>query len=156
MYRLYLDIRDRLGEPDWHDEQGVPRYVPYRPEHGGIYDRWAALLEIRCQGCGRTFLVSDSYSLMDVIKGGWKKGDPSEPEFPSVDNCGGWFAFGDAPWHEYDGGGQCSGTTMTTETLRVVEFWTHDGGAHGTDWRRRSEYEFDYGALYDEAQDVPE
>jgi hypothetical protein len=143
MYRLYSDIRDVLGEPLWHDEQGVPRYVPYAPQHGGIYDQWSALLEIQCQACGRPFLVSSSFSLSDMFR--HLRPDepiPQHPVFPTADNCGGDFAFGDAPWH--DGDRQCSGTTMTTDTVRVVEFWTHDGGPHGFDWQRRPEYEFSY------------
>jgi hypothetical protein len=153
MYRLYEDLRDKLGEPKWHDEQGVPRYCDYHPSCGDIYDRWAALLEIECQGCRQRFLVSDSYSPMDFIRAGWKPGDPTEPAFPAPDNYGGSFSFGDAPWH---GARQCSGTTMTTDTTRVVEFWTRDGGDHAMEWQRRPEYEFTYPApsVNDDAYDL--
>lgn len=147
MYRLYEDLRDKLGEPTWHDEQGVPRYCDFHPSRGGIYDRWCALLEIACQACGQTFLVSDSYSMTDMIRAGWKPGDPSEPVLPTDGNGGGSFGFGDAPWH---GEEQCSGTTMTTDTLRVVEFWTKDGGDCGMDWRRRPEFEFAYEPVREE------
>lgn len=55
MYRLYRDIRDKLGEPLWHDEHGVPRYVAFHPSMCGVYDVHVALLEIECQGCGEHF-----------------------------------------------------------------------------------------------------
>ena len=141
MYRLYNDLREKLGEPQWHDEQGVPRYCAYQPSCGGIYDHWSALLEIDCQACGQLFLVSDSYSTLDLIR--QKAGATElrqEPVLPTTSDAG-WFSFGDAPWH---GEEQCSGTTMSTEVLRVVEFWTRDGGPHKMEWRRRPEYEFAY------------
>ena len=31
MLRDYFDIRSRLGEPLWFDDNGVPRYVPFTP-----------------------------------------------------------------------------------------------------------------------------
>jgi hypothetical protein len=43
MYPLYKDLRERLGEPLWHDAEGVPRYAPFEPSLLGIYDRWAVL-----------------------------------------------------------------------------------------------------------------
>lgn len=149
MYRLYEDIRDRLGEPKWHDEQGVPRYCDFHPSQCGIYDRWVALLEIACQSCGQRFLVSDSYSQMDLIQAAMRRGGniAESPELPNATNYGADFSFGDAPWH---GERQCAGTTMTTETLRVVEFWTKDGGEHQMDWQRRPEFEFNYPLMENE------
>lgn len=141
MYRLYEDIRERCGEPLWHDDQGVPRYRPYHPRDGGIYDRWSALLEIECQGCRRRFLVGDCYSTMDLIRD-TRDGDPipAAPVLPTAEHAG-WFCFGDAPWHEAEHG-QCSGTTMSTGVLRVVEFWAREH----FEWVRHPEYEFTYPA----------
>ena len=55
MYPLYRDIRERLDEPDWHDQNGVPRYGKFHPKMLGIYDDWAVLFQVRCQSCGRLF-----------------------------------------------------------------------------------------------------
>ena len=52
MKENYGDILDRLGEPDWWDWYGVPRYgEPARvPEH--------LMGRIRCQHCAREFRVA--------------------------------------------------------------------------------------------------
>ena len=153
MYRLYSDIRDKLGEPLWHDEHGVPRYCEFHPEHCGIYDRHVALLEIECQSCGQRFPVSASWDHGDAIQAWVSAGKPQgfkwedALELPTPTNHGGSFTFGDAPWH---GERQCAGTTMTTDTIRVLQFWSRDGGEHGFDWRRRPEFEVSYEALLTE------
>lgn len=149
MYRLYSDIRDKLGEPKWHDENGVPRYCDFHPEHCGIYDRMVALLEIYCQGCERTFLVSCSWDHGMAIDGWLRAGKPADKagvwlddiEKPSAANHGGGFSFGDAPWHTWPDGGQCAGTTMTTDVRRVVEFWMN---VDSDGWTRHPEHECRY------------
>jgi hypothetical protein len=130
MYRRYPDLREKLGEPLWHDDQGVPRYAPFAPDLCGVYDRFVALLEIDCQGCGRRFLVASATQAKPRL------GLPTATEE-------GDFWFGDAPHHANEHG-TCVGVTMTTGVCRVVEFWTRDGGDHGFDWRRRPEHEFTY------------
>jgi len=149
MYHPYFDLRARLGEPLWHDEHGVPRYVPFHPEHVGIYYRWVALLEIRCQACEAPFMVADAYDQMQVFNQLKAHGTETPDDLDLMKVAGaapserdaGWFSFGDAPWHTDE---QCAGTTMTTSVYRVVEFWTRDGGEHHMDWRRRPELEFAY------------
>lgn len=144
MYRLYPDLRARLGDPLWHDDQGVPRYDPFHPSLCGIYDSFVALLEIECQGCGQRFPVSASWdhgaafislrASVSVREDWWKS-----PVLPTAEDSG-HFSFGDAPWH---GEHQCSGTTMSTDVSRILEFWTRDGEPC-LEWRRRPEYEFVY------------
>jgi hypothetical protein len=159
MYEPYFDIRERLGEPKWHDSRGVPRYCDFHPREAGVYQDWVALLEIRCQACDQPFLVVDDYSRMDVFKVAQQRflRTPGDLDLEKVDGampCAehpGWFHFGDAPWH---GEQQCAGTTMTTGVYRVVEFWSKDGGEpivqcgdgqrRGMEWRRRPEFEFAY------------
>jgi hypothetical protein len=143
MLRSYHDIRDRLGTPQWVDDQGVPRYCPFHPSSLGVYDHWAALLEIGCQSCGHPLLVACSYSPLDLVFG--KNGriaatpkDPSTPLLPTPENPGS-FGFGDAPYHGEDG---CTGQSMTTEVRRVVQFWIRDGSWMG--WQRHPEFEFSY------------
>ena len=152
MYQPYGDIRSRLGEPLWHDRNGVPRYEAFHPSSCDVYAKYAALLKIRCQGCGREFLVADTWSFTDAVERKlmygnemiqWdsegKNGRPIEdlPDFTSP-NC---FGYGDAPWHTIEGS-PCSGTTMTTEIVAVVEFWRREDGEY--EWKRDSAHEFEY------------
>lgn len=125
MYQPYLDILDKLGEPQWWDENGVPRYVAFNPrECADIYNTFAALLEIRCQSCRKLFRVASTWGILDSLDDvQWDAtGTIASPKsgFPK-DGDSGFCRFGDAPWHPIDG--QCSGTTMTTAVHRVVEFW---------------------------------
>lgn len=140
MDRLYEDLRSRLGEPLWHDEQGVPRYDSFHPNLCGVYDTHVALLEIACQGCEKRFLVSSSWNHhCDLERFARTRGTDVTvlgPQMPDATNGGGSFGYGDAPWH---GDPQCAGTTMATEVVRVVEFWTRD-----FEWQRRQSYEFCY------------
>lgn len=133
MYQPYLDIMDRLGVPLWWDENGVPRYEPFEPRLcADIYNRYCALIEIRCQACGKLFPVASSWSIKaspswaesDVV---WdESGKIARPKsgFPTPDNSG-FCGYGDAPFHPLDG--QCSGTTMMTDVVRVLQFWTRAG-----------------------------
>lgn len=156
MYRPYFDLREKLGEPLWHDDQGVPRYVPYKPEHGGVYDHFSALLEIRCQACQQPFLVAaswDTRDAMEALRVSHREDQPTDPDvmkpvLPTAESAGS-FGYGDAPWH---GDRQCGGTTMSTDVFRVVEFWTRmvddnfegSGNPDDFDWKRRPEFEFTY------------
>ena len=131
MYEPYLDIRRRLGEPLWHDSNGVPRYAPYRPGMQDVYAHYECLLEIRCQGCGRTFMVgacAQTFAVRLCPHG--HAPDVVRPALPTATDPG-VAGFGDAPWHETCGG-MCAGCTMSTEPLRVVEFWERDAGRHWT------------------------
>lgn len=112
MNQHYPDLIDKLGEPMWWDERGVPRYLPFRPGLlNDIYAREAVLLKISCQGCGREFIVADSYSAVDIVLDKARTltervkdksihwGDP-----PNINCCG-------------------AGPTMNCEDLDVLEFW---------------------------------
>lgn len=111
MYQPYLDLREAMkekGEPLWHDEAGVPRWIEWHPSHlHNIYADEAALLEVTCQSCGEKFRCADSKSFQYILRSG------PEPWVPS---------WGDAPWH---GEQQCAGTTMTTD-WEVVERWKRE------------------------------
>ncbi len=45
----YEDIREKLGEPRWFDDHGVPRYCEFAPRRCSVYCRFVALVEIVCQ-----------------------------------------------------------------------------------------------------------
>lgn len=132
MYPLYSDIREKLGEPEWHDQYGVPRYAPCHPDLMGIYDDWACLFVVKCQGCNREFDCAAGFTLFNGLHDLTreqiqeridKKEDPSFvlPLFVS---------WGDAPWHDDEN--QCAGTTMTTDIVLIKKVWRRANG----DWNQ--------------------
>lgn len=156
MYNPYFDLRElaaaaRKKDALWHDENAVPRWVPFKPGLQDVYADVEALFEVKCQGCGETFMCAGFWSHMPkphyVAKGeeqdifkhvkwnaeGTEYGPAAEPTTEDT----GWISWGDAPWHgEY----QCSGTTMTTCILRIAEYWERKM----FDWRRRPDLELKY------------
>ena len=145
MFQHYKDILARIAEsPRWFDEQGVPRYCPFTPGAiANIYAHECALLEIACQGCGKSFIVAIDQKganeaiampgqnvpwqkLADLIRS--QKIEYSDP--PNVECCG-------------------DGPSMTSVTKRVLEYWyrweetyTEPGSAvvlvraRSMDWKR--------------------
>jgi hypothetical protein len=148
MYQPYIDILDRLGNPLWWDEHGVPRYEAFTPRLcSDIYADFAALLEIQCQECDRTFPVASSWNLVENALDRSEKNPPQDCKLPH-DGDAGDFTYGDAPWHDSnpEGKGQCGGTTMTTFVVRILQFYKRDVG----DWIRLPEHE-----VYVGEQDQP-
>ena len=154
MYPFYDDLRSRLGEPQWVDAQGVPRYDKYKPGEQDIHANFDCLLLVKCQGCGQTFLVGSWWSIPAAVRGldkehwdiAWdESGHNGKPKFMPTEEGPGSFGFGDAPYHEFDQGtGMCIGTTMTTEDVRIVEFWEcsdQPGTEKFMKWVRKPEYE---------------
>jgi len=115
MFPSYDDIRSRIAEPPlWHDQHGVPRYDPFRPEMLGVYDHFAILGEIACQSCGRRFLVADSWPRFDMSA----KTISEHVLAELVDS----FDYGDPPRHDIEAG-RCAGETMSSDLVRIVEVW---------------------------------
>jgi len=104
----YRDIKDKLGEPKWYDEHGVPRYCKFAPGECGVYIDQAVLLEISCQNCCEFFEVAVTRDT---------RGGENEPLY---------FNYGDPPNHG------CVGDTMSSETHRVLQFWA----SGRNDWKR--------------------
>ena len=142
MYPLYKNLRERLGEPIWHDAEGVPRYAPFEPSLLGIYDRWAVLFVVECQACQKHFkCAAGTDPLVDAIRRDptrqWDEGDFEKLKEPmtAIGNILGW---GDAPWHNAKGeedkfDGQCAGTTMSTDVVAILEVWHRPSCS---DWER--------------------
>lgn len=82
MREAYEDIRGLTEkQPEWWDENGVPRYCAPRPEScPNIYADTVGFFDIECQGCGARFLVQmcsshwDGNSQRDPVR--WEYGDP--------------------------------------------------------------------------------
>jgi len=125
MHQAYKDIRDKLGEATWYDENAVPRYCEFSPkEFADIYAREGILFEIACQRCGYRFEVAmstgplDRYDVEALIKAQLLHyGDP-----PNIECC-------------------YAGPTMPSEPIRVLQFWKRNRDTH--DWERLSELEIE-------------
>lgn len=135
MYPLYKDIRERLGEPLWHDQDGVPRYAEFNPQLLGIYDDWACLFVVECQSCSRQFKCAAGLSVVHYCmknylhdKSKWDEmtGKRDDAEFV-LPHLIGW---GDAPWHDDER--QCAGTTMSTDVVAILEVWHRKN----SEWKR--------------------
>lgn len=120
MHRHYIDILSRITEPPtWFDELAVPRFGAFAPAAlADIYADECALMEIRCQACGQSFQVAMSTGSHEYAFG--------KPRL-SADVSG--LHYGDPP------NMQCCapGPTMSSEPIRVLEFWTRDA----FDWIRQ-------------------
>lgn len=135
----YIDIREKLGEPRWYDEHGVPRYCEFSPDKCGIYIDYVALVRIACQDCGKEFLVASELNVMDVQMLKYRK-DDWEPALPNPEECSiGSFHYGDPPSHTSGHWNRCVGDTMNSIPLEVIEFW--DRRANHSEWQRRPECE---------------
>jgi|WetSurMetagenome_2_1015567.scaffolds.fasta_scaffold918390_1 hypothetical protein len=106
-YHDILALTDK--DPLWFDECAVPRFLPFEPSLlSNIYVSQAVLLEIRCQACGHPFLVALSWRDFD-LRSARATGEPL------LDSL----AYGDPP----NIGCCSSGPSMTSESVRIVEYW---------------------------------
>lgn len=127
MKHHFRDITDKLGVPDWYDENGTPRYCEFSPaQTAHIYASEAVLLEIACQNCGKLFNVCMSWDILAFCMG-----RPSLSD--RVRN--GTIHYGDPP-----NSGCCpAGPTMNSEPIRCLQFWTKDESTGK--WHRDSKLE---------------
>ncbi len=125
MRHEYDDIRSRIGEPPrWFDEHGTPRYSVFKPtDVPDIYANEAVLFEIACQACAQRFLVALSLSRYRLL------------ERPAVRTIAETIRAGALEYLDPPNVGCCpAGPTMTSDTIRVVEYWHKP--APGRDWAR--------------------
>lgn len=123
-YEDILNLASQAGvEPVWWDENGVPRFRPFRPEDLGVYDYFAALGEIECsaQYCRRGFLVGvglpkQTFTLTRFVTN-------SIDSVIDAIEC-----YGDPPRHTTPDGGTCAGETMVSDMVRIVGVWVRDDG----------------------------
>ena len=138
MRQPYWDLYVAHGKkrPLWFDEAGVPRWVPFEPSlANNIYAKEVVLYELACQWCGRRYAVVDSWSVIDRML---RNLEPLEPLSTRVRHL----YWGDAPCFQAEDGStpyQCPGSTMTSESIRVLEFWKYEQGK----WVRCPELEIE-------------
>ena len=118
MHSNYEDILSRIQEnPTWFDQNGTPRYGPFRREMcPNIYSNQVVLLLIACQSCGERFKVEMHSDFFSPIR------NPKK------------LHYGDPPVHDCAGGGY----TMNCDDLAVIEVWCREGVG---DWVRRLDLE---------------
>jgi len=116
MKAYYEDIRKRIKEePKWFDENGVPRYDEFHPKLcPNIYADEVVLMEIKCQACGRRFLVELNWDIHDEM---FRKVPSLEERIKNNS-----IHYGDPPIHLMDGE-PCVGVTMNSVPLKVIQFW---------------------------------
>ncbi len=124
----YLDIRDRLGEPRWFDEAGVPRYCEFHPDEcANIYANEAVLLLLTCQHCGQQFrvAVTRQHELAPL----YKRIMDRELEYDDPPNA------------------CCAvGSSMNGEPRKVIEYWRKSNlrsFAVRPTWKRNHKFEID-------------
>jgi hypothetical protein len=115
----YIDITERLCEPRWWDEVGVPRYCEPSPKRSNnIYADEVVFYRIRCQDCGRPFVVCtsrDRYQRWHRDESGEMVQCPSLAELVQRQQLG----YGDPPNIDCC----AAGPTMTSVAETVLEFW---------------------------------
>ncbi len=118
MHHDYKDIRDKIPEePQWFDENAVPRYCAFAPtEVADIYAREAALVLIRCQDCQHPFKVAFVHNRMNDVMRHMAKMEP----ITLADLIRGkTLHYGDPP----NIGCCAAGPTMNCDDIRVLEYW---------------------------------
>lgn len=121
----YADIRSRITEqPTWFDKAGTPRYGEFSPgSTPSIYADEAALVLIECQACAATFRVAfDCDKQQTILR--------NVPTLAARISDGA-IGYGDPPRHG------CSGDTMTSNAVSVLEYWRKDR----FDWVRDPTFE---------------
>lgn len=134
MKPIYLDIVEKLGEPLWWDNYGVPRYTEFDPKliFGMVSPRYIAFMEIACQECGKLFKVASVFDPFEHYLL-YKQDDVKLPNQKDV----GDFHYGDPPYHIED----ClAGYCESSIPVRILEFWVREG----IDWVRKPEYEIEF------------
>jgi hypothetical protein len=137
MHNGYYDITSKMSEdPQWWDENGVPRYDKFHPKHcPDIYADVVVLYLIECQSCRRKLKVSLSHRFLNLLGISRQTASTSCSEHDMAELKLDNWSFGDPPIHGCSGGGE----TMTSDTIAVLEVWHRNFPRH--DWIR--EYEFE-------------
>lgn len=130
MKTRYSDILSRITErPEWWDDNGVPRYGAFHPDLApNVYASEVALYLIVCQACGTLFKVSRTWDKFTTDPVTGRAADPPSRLIPDL-------YYGDPP----NSGCCATGPTMSSESLKVMEFWSREGGT----WVRRPELEIE-------------
>jgi hypothetical protein len=142
MFNYIADILERIPEPPvWWDEGGWPRYCEFHPgKVMDIYANQVALVRIACQNCGMRFSVAVTWTWtlagIDALQRGVAKDELAE--YLKTHDLKAQALARVLGWNDPPNVGCChAGPTMSSDTVRVLEFW--ENGDEG--WMRLPEYE---------------
>lgn len=132
--------------PKWYDENGVPRYCDFHPDHmANIYASEAVLAAIKCQGCQAEFRVA--FSELNQNHKLWDERKKMRIAFLSDLILDRTLHYGDPP------NTRCchAGPSMNSTPISVIEYWVkpyirQDRGTPITDpslmnWTRERDFE---------------
>lgn len=91
MKARYDDIVAKAGEPQWWDENGVPRYAPFEPALCADPNaQQAAHIKVACTVCRRdcSVVVSSSKLDLDIQSDLLARGTALYGLLPHYDHCG--------------------------------------------------------------------
>jgi len=119
MHHDYSDIRNLTdADPNWFDENGVPRYCNFHPEHmANIYAAEAVLACIECQACKTQFHVA--FSELNQKHKLWDENQGKRVAFLSDLIVARALHYGDPP------NIRCcdAGPSMNSVPVTVIEYW---------------------------------
>lgn len=145
MWTIYKDIMDKLGEPLWYDEYGVPRYCDFSPDMCNPYAQTVTYFTIRCRYCGKMIKVAKSFEVQEEVEIGLLDRNQlkellQNKEFIDDINyriIGNYpyslFNYGDAPYH-WDQEGLCLGCFNTSETIKILGVFIKNSAVEG--WKK--------------------
>ena len=119
MHHDYSDITNLTdASPKWYDENGVPRYCNFHPDHLAYnYAAEAALVLIECQACKTKFHVA--FSELNLKHKLWDESQKKRVAFLSDLISDRTLHYGDPPNTHC-----CStGPTMNSIPISVIEYW---------------------------------
>jgi hypothetical protein len=116
MFADYFDILSRITkDPLWFDSHGVPRYDLFRPEDmPDVNATEVCLMRIGCPACHHRFLVG--MSPIFLIGNAETDRLAKLIELKTV-------GYGNPPQHRTFNNWRCSGNTMISESIRIIEYW---------------------------------
>ncbi len=119
MHHDYSDITGLTdATPKWHDENGVPRYCDFHPDHmANIYASEAVLAAIECQRCKAEFRVA--FSELNQKHNLWDERQKMRIAFLSDLILDRTLHYGDPP------NTRCcdAGPSMNSIPISVIEYW---------------------------------
>lgn len=147
MIRDAIDAVSRLGEPPWYDGMRMPRFEKFTPAACDPRNGVVALLEIRCQGCDRSFVKATEIDAQEVDSPGFRLYDPNGED--AGDRAGSLHP-GDPPLHDVWEGNppqlrRCAMEFATAVPIRVLEFWRLDSRLSPPGWVRDPRQEVPFG-----------
>lgn len=138
MKPLYSDILERLGDPLWWDQRGVPRYEPFHPSMIGTDAEVVMPATIQCQFCKHPFRVAievDRWDHPRIVASAltqWRMTEALQSDCVGYEDPPRLLT----PCCE-------AGATATSELVEIHEIWAFGMKDHQTKWYKVEGWKFD-------------